>query len=32
MDKKQLIDLIVKALHKCDDLTLLDFIYKLLFH
>lgn len=30
MDKKHLIDLITEALHKCDDLTLLDLIYKLL--
>lgn len=30
MDKKILIDLITEALHTCDDLTLLDLIYKLL--
>jgi hypothetical protein len=30
MDKKHLIDLIIEALHECEDLTLLDLIYKLL--
>lgn len=30
MDKKFLIDLITEALHNCEDITLLDLIYKLL--
>ena len=30
MDKKHLIELINEALQKCDDLILLDLIYKLL--
>lgn len=30
MNKKYLIDRITEALHKCDDLMLLDLIYKLL--
>lgn len=30
MDKKHLIDLIIEALQGCDDLDLLDLIYKLL--
>lgn len=30
MDKKHLIELITEALHKCEDLILLDLIYKLL--
>ena len=30
MNKKHLIDSIIKALHQCEDLALLDLIYKLL--
>lgn len=30
MNKKYLIELIIEALHRCDDLDLLDLIYKLL--
>jgi hypothetical protein len=30
MDKKHLIESIIEALHNCDDLLLLDLIYKLL--
>jgi hypothetical protein len=30
MDKKHLIEAIIEALHNCDDLLLLDLIYKLL--
>ena len=32
MDRKQLIDSIIEALRKCEDLGLLDFIYKLLLY
>jgi hypothetical protein len=30
MDKKNLVNLITEALHKCDDLMLLELIYKIL--
>ena len=30
VDKSHIIDLIIKRLHKCEDISLLDLIYKLL--
>lgn len=30
MDKKHLIDLIIRELNKCEDISLLDLIYKIL--